>query len=246
VTPLRIAWLAFADSPVFGLLAALLAYDLALRLQRWLGGNALANPVLVGTLLLIGLLKATGVSYAAYLTGAGLILLMLSPATVALAVPLYTHVAQLQRSAVRLCLAAGLGATVAAASAVGIAASLGASDAVLRSIAPRSATTAIAVGVSERIGGQPGLTAAMVIISGIIGAVIPAGSSMQRTCTAYDSADWPWVFPVMPLPLRGPRGERRDRGLREHRHGLRRNPHRITAACNMGLIQAELGARADL
>jgi putative effector of murein hydrolase len=97
---------------------------------------------------------------------------MLSPATVALAVPLYTQAAQLRRSAVRLCLAAGLRAAVASTSAVSIAASLGASDAVLRSIAPRSATTAIALTVSERIGGQPGLTAAMVIISGILGAII--------------------------------------------------------------------------
>jgi putative effector of murein hydrolase len=166
------AWNAFCSSPLFGLLGTLLAYEVALALQRRLGGSVLVNPVLLAAAMVVLLLEASGVRYGTYMAGGELVFVLLGPATVALAVPLHNHAVQLRRSAIRLCLAAGVGSAVAGASAVGIAAVLGASDVVPRSIAPKSVTTAIAISLSEQIGGQPGLTAALVVTTGILGGVI--------------------------------------------------------------------------
>ena len=96
---------------------------------------------------------------------------LLGPATVALAVPLYRHFAEVRRSVVAILVSLAVGSTTAAASAVGIAWALGASRQTLLSLAPKSVTTPIAMGISEQIGGLPSLTAALVILTGITGAV---------------------------------------------------------------------------
>src|SRR5690242_19684582 len=70
----------------------LAAYFAAQHLQRWLGGTALANPVLVAVVLVAAALLATRTPYPAYLTGARFIHFLLGPATVALAVPLARNI----------------------------------------------------------------------------------------------------------------------------------------------------------
>lgn len=172
--PLNHVWETFCSSPLFGLLTTLLAYEASLSAQRQLGGSVLANPVLIAAALIVALLHLSDVSYATYMSGANLVFILLGPATVALAVPLYRHAIQLRQSATQLLIAAGVGAAVATVSAVAIAAWLGASGVVLRSIAPKSVTTAIAIGLSKQIGGEPSLTAALVVMTGILGGVISA------------------------------------------------------------------------
>jgi len=96
---------------------------------------------------------------------------LLGPATVALAIPLYRQLGQIMRSAGALAagLLAGSVAAILASLAIGWA--LGASRPTIMSLAPKSVTSPIAMGVAEQIGGIPSLTAVLVILTGIAGAV---------------------------------------------------------------------------
>jgi predicted murein hydrolase (TIGR00659 family) len=164
-------WVYLTASPLLGLTVTLVAYQLAFLFYERCGRSPLANPVLVAVTLLVTLLMATGTSYQGYFEGAQFVHFLLGPATVALAVPLYT---QLRRVRAMLWpILAGLvaGSLTAVISAVAIARLLGASLATQLSLAPKSVTTPIAMGISERIGGIPSLTAVLVILTGIIGAV---------------------------------------------------------------------------
>ncbi len=165
-------WTYLARTPLLGLTVTLVAYQVGDFLYRRARLNPLVNPVLVAVLLLVALLAATGTDYAVYFDGAQFVHFLLGPATVALAVPLYRNVQALRRSAAQLAAAVVVGSAVAAASAVGIAWLLGASRETLLSLAPKSATTPVAMGIAERIGGLPSLTAVLVILTGIVGATL--------------------------------------------------------------------------
>lgn len=164
-------WVYLSASPLLGLTMTLLAYQGAFWLYRRSGMNPLANPVLIAVALLVAMLTASGTSYETYFAGAQFVHFLLGPATVALAVPLFTHFRRVR--AMLLPVLAGLlaGSLTAALSAVVIADLAGASLATQLSLAPKSVTTPIAMGVAERIGGIPSLTAVLVIITGIFGAV---------------------------------------------------------------------------
>jgi predicted murein hydrolase (TIGR00659 family) len=136
------------------------------------GGWPLANPVLIAIVLIVAGLELCSIPYDTYLKGGGLIQFMLGPATVALALPIYANATRIRGAAAGIAAGVAVGATVACASAVGIAWLLGVPDDVLRSIASKSVTTPIAIGISQEIGGHPSLTAVLVITSGIIGAML--------------------------------------------------------------------------
>jgi predicted murein hydrolase (TIGR00659 family) len=162
---------AIASSPLFGITLTIGAYQLGCLLQARLGSSPIVNPVLVAIVLVGALLIVAGVPYESYLGGAQFIHFLLGPATIALAVPLYTHFRHVRRSAVAICVAVSAGAVSAAVSAIGIAWALGATDAVVRSLAPKSVTTPIAIALSVQLGGMPDLTAVLVIMTGILGAI---------------------------------------------------------------------------
>jgi len=164
-------WVYLAASPLLWLAVTLVAYQLAFHVYERCGRNPLANPVLLSITFLVALLSATGTSYQTYFDGAQFVHFLLGPATVALAVPLY---AQLRRvRSMILPVVAGLvaGSITAALTAVAIARVLGASLPTQLSLAPKSVTTPIAMGIAEHIGGIPSLTAVLVILTGIVGAI---------------------------------------------------------------------------
>lgn len=123
-------------------------------------------------ILLIGGLELSRTAYSSYFEDAKLLHFLLGPATVALAVPIYDNAERIRRGAVAILAGVAAGAILACSGAVGIAWFLGAPDEVIRSIAPKSVTTPIAIGISEAIGGHPSLTAVLVVITGIIGAIL--------------------------------------------------------------------------
>jgi putative effector of murein hydrolase len=90
---------------------------------------------------------------------------------VALAVPLYTHMSTLRRTWPAVLIALSAGSVTAAISAVATAWAMGAPLSVVLSLAPKSVTSPIAMGISERIGGTPALTAVLVILTGVVGAI---------------------------------------------------------------------------
>ena len=165
------AWVYLAASPLLGLTMTLLAYQGATWLHRRCGGHPLANPVLLAVAVLVALLALTGTSYQTYFDGAQFVHFLLGPATVALAIPLYAQFARLRRLALPLLLTLVAGSVTAALSAVAVAAAFGASTVTQLSLAPKSVTTPIAMGIAERIGGLPSLTAVLVITTGILGAI---------------------------------------------------------------------------
>jgi predicted murein hydrolase (TIGR00659 family) len=164
-------WVYLAASPLLGLTLTLLAYQGAYALHKRCGGHPLANPVLLAVTALVTLLWATDTPYRTYFDGAQFVHFLLGPATVALAIPLHAQLGRLKRMALPLLASLLVGSLTAALSAVAIGGLLGASKATLLSLAPKSVTTPIAMGVAERIGGLPSLTAVLVIATGIIGAV---------------------------------------------------------------------------
>jgi predicted murein hydrolase (TIGR00659 family) len=162
------AWL--MDSPLMGLSATLTIYALAYRLWVACKMNPLCHPVFISVGTLATLLTATGIPYAAYFNGAQVIHLLLGPATVALAIPLYRQLAALRRSLGTIGIALAIGCLTGIASATQIALWLGAAPQIALSFAPKSATTPIAIGISQEIGGIPSMTAGLVVITGLLGA----------------------------------------------------------------------------
>lgn len=172
MTELREIWVYLATTPLLGLTVTLVAYQAGYWLYLRSGQNPLLNPVLLAVMALVALLTATGTDYATYFEGAQFVHFLLGPATVALAVPLYRQLRTLRRSAAAILAAIVCGSLTAAASAVAVAWALGASRETLLSLAPKSVTTPIAMGIAEQLGGLPSLTAVLVILTGIIGAVL--------------------------------------------------------------------------
>ena len=164
-------WVYLSASPLIGLTLTLLAYQFAFWLYQRSGHRAWANPVLIAILLITLFLWATQTPYTRYFEGAQFVHFLLGPATVALAVPLFAQWKRLRRMALPLIVALLAGSATAAVSAMFIAKALGATSATVLSLAPKSVTTPIAMGVAEKIGGIASLTAVLVIITGIVGAM---------------------------------------------------------------------------
>ena len=160
------------QSPVFGVALTLGAFEIGCWVQRRCGGLPLANPVLIAIALVAVLLQTAGISYETYLKGGNLIRFLLGPTTVALALPIYHNAGRIRGAAAGILAGVATGAAVACVSAVGIAWLLGAPAELLPSVAPKSVTTPIAIGISEQIGGYPALTSVLVIASGITGAIL--------------------------------------------------------------------------
>jgi len=164
-------WVYLSASPLLGLTLTLCAYLVAQWVYARCGFSPLANPVAIAIALISLVLTASGMSYQRYFAGAQFVHFLLGPATVALAVPLARQVPRLRRSLLPLACALLCGCVTAIVSAVGVAVLLGASPELAASIAPKSATTPIAMAISEHLGGVPALTASLVIITGIVGAI---------------------------------------------------------------------------
>ena len=172
MTDLPSIWSYLSQGPLLWLTATLLAYLVGDAASRASGRNPLVNPVLVAMVLLAGVLWATGTPYATYFEGAQFVHFMLGPATVALAVPLYANLHHVRRTLLPMAAALLVGSTVAIISALWIAQGMGVDARTLASLAPKSTTAPVAIGISEGLGGLPTLTAALVILTGIIGAVM--------------------------------------------------------------------------
>lgn len=165
-------WVYLSSSPLLHLTMTLVAYLIGARLYRRFNLHPLLNPVLIAVLMLVAVLMITDTDYATYFEGAQFVHFLLGPATVALAIPLYNQIDRVRRSAISLLSALVLGSLSAAASAAAIAWALGAAPEVVASIAPKSVTTPIAMGISEKLGGLPSLTAVLVILTGVLGATL--------------------------------------------------------------------------
>jgi predicted murein hydrolase (TIGR00659 family) len=164
-------WVYLRASPLLWLTATLAAYLVADQISLRLRRHPAANPVLFAVILLALLLEVTGTDYQAYFDGAQFVHFLLGPATVALALPLVQNAGKVRRLFLPMLAALLAGSLTGMVSAVAVAWSLGASRETVVSLVPKSTTTPIAMGVAEAIGGIPTLTASLVLLTGIIGAL---------------------------------------------------------------------------
>lgn len=165
-------WTYLSRSPLLWLTATLAAYAIGDACFRAANRAPIVNPVLIAVALLAALLAATGTAYPTYFEGAQFVHFLLGPATVCLALPLWDNLPRVRRAALPLLAALLAGSVTAIGSALGLASALGITGETLASLAPKSATAPVAIGISQSIGGSPTLTAVLVILTGITGAVV--------------------------------------------------------------------------
>jgi predicted murein hydrolase (TIGR00659 family) len=135
-------------------------------------GKVYLTPLLVAPIILIAILAFTHIPYSTYNGGAKVLTSLLQPATVAFAIPLYKFFPVLKKHAREILSGVVLGSFMSIFSAACLAVLFGLNSSLLRSIMPYSVTTPIAMGVSQKIGGIPTITAVFVIITGILGSII--------------------------------------------------------------------------
>lgn len=158
-------------NPAFGITITLASYAIGVKIHGKIKSH-IANPILIACIIIILMLVPMGIPYEAYNEGAKYISFLLGPATVSLAVPLYRNFKLIKNNKAAILLGVLCGSATGIISSALLAAALGADRMIAASMAPKSVTSPIAMEVSKILGGYPSLTAAVVIITGIIGAMV--------------------------------------------------------------------------
>lgn len=179
-------WVYLSDSPLLAILITMLAYLGSYYLiQRFrLLRRLHLQPALLTIVILIVVLESTGTPYKQYFSGAQFIHFLLGPATVMLAVPIYDNMARIRMMLMPVLMGIIGAVLVSAILTVGLAKLFGLPDDIIVSLAPKSVTTPIAMGVSQSLGGLPSLTAALSLITGLIGCF--TGPMVFRLTKAHD------------------------------------------------------------
>lgn len=164
-------WVYLSATPLFGLTATLMTYVMVQAIYAHLRQAPWANPVLWSVVLIASALLLTGVSYPTYFAGAQFIHFLLGPAVVALGWPLWQRRTELRSRWLRLMLAALAGGAAASGSALALGWAVGLPVDVVLSLAPKSVTAPVAMGIAEKIGGIPALSAVFAVLTGLVGAL---------------------------------------------------------------------------
>ncbi|MDE6481603.1 MAG: LrgB family protein [Alphaproteobacteria bacterium] len=155
----------------FGIALTLLMFMAAVYINRRMPG-ALTTPLFLATIFVVIFLTAFDIPYEAYNKGAQYITYFLVPVTVCFAVPMYRQMPLLKKHAPAILLAMAIGVASSVFAVCLICIFLGLGDIVARSLAAISVTTAIAIGITEKLGGVVALTVSSVIVTGILGASV--------------------------------------------------------------------------
>ena len=159
------------DSIYFGFALTLAAYWIGLFAAKRLKVS-LCNPLLVATILIVILLLALDIDVETYNKGADYLQWFLTPSTVCLAVPLYRKVRVLKDNLWAI-LAGVLSGCITSAVGIFVLCKLtGMEEILYRSLLPKSITTAMALGVAEKIGALPAVTIIAIMVAGFTGAIL--------------------------------------------------------------------------
>jgi predicted murein hydrolase (TIGR00659 family) len=164
-------WVYLSATPLFGLTATLVTYVLAHAMYQRVQQAPWANPVLWSVVVIASVLLVTGTPYPTYFAGAQFIHFLLGPAVVALGWPLWQRRAALRQRWVPLLIASLVGGAAASGSALALALALDMPHDVVLSLAPKSVTAPVAMGIAEKIGGIPALAAVFAVLTGLVGAL---------------------------------------------------------------------------
>ncbi|GGJ97273.1 hypothetical protein GCM10009304_23940 [Pseudomonas matsuisoli] len=173
------AWVAVVHHPLFGIGITLAAYQLALAVYertRWV----FLQPVLLSVLLVVGVLLSCGIQYVEYRQSVSIMSVLLGPATIALAVPLYLNIRRIRQLFVPIMITLAVGGCFATLSVGFFGWLFGLDRFWLMSLLPKSVTSPIAMLVANEMGGDAALAAVFVLITGVMGAII--GPELLRRC----------------------------------------------------------------
>lgn len=159
------------SSSTFWMAVSIGCYALGVKIQQKTG-SALCNPLLIAAVLVGGLMVLTGTAYSTYAASSALISFFLTPATVALAVPIYRKLDILQKNLAPILAGALVGSLTSIGSVLLFSRLFGLSGQTTRSLVPKSVTTPIAVALSDLLGGLSSITAISVVFTGIVGAIL--------------------------------------------------------------------------
>ncbi|WP_025662226.1 LrgB family protein [Rhizobium sp. IBUN] len=165
-------WVYLTASPLSWLSVTLCVWIIALRIASALPANPLVNPVLLSVATIACLLSIFHIRYQTYFAGAQFIHFLLGPATVALGILLYEKLHLVRANLIPMVVALFVGSLTAVTSTIYLARFFGFDPTVVASLAPKSVTAAVAMAISSGLHGDPALTAAVVIMAGITGAVV--------------------------------------------------------------------------
>ena len=161
---------AIINSPLFGILLTLVAFEIGVLISQRFKYSFL-NPLLIGNILIVGFLLITGISLESYNIGGDYISVMLSPATVVLAVPLYRQIQKLRQFWMPILAGIFAGSLTSIGCVLFFSKILGLSSTLMLSILPKSVTIPMGSVISAQIGGIPSVTIIAITVTGITGAV---------------------------------------------------------------------------
>ena len=160
-----------SESIIFGAVLSLAAYEIGLLMKKKFK-LAILNPLLIGTICVIGFLLIFRIDYEEYNEGAKYISYLLTPATVCLAVPLYEQLSLLKKNFMAVAVGILSGVLASLVSVLALAKLFDLNHQQYVTLLPKSITTAIGMGVSEELGGLVTITVAVIVITGSLGNVI--------------------------------------------------------------------------
>ena len=175
---------AIINSPLFGILLTLVAFEIGALISKKFR-YTLLNPLLIANVLIVGFLLLTGISLESYNVGGDYISLLLSPATVILAVPLYKQLHNIRKFWKPVLAGIFVGSLTSMACVIGVSKLLGLGGTLMLSLLPKSITIPMGSVVSEQIGGIPSVTIIAITITGITGAV--AAPAVCKFCRIKNS-----------------------------------------------------------
>lgn len=158
----------------FGVVLTLIAYEIGLIIQRKFK-LAMLNPLLIAALIIIGVLLALDIDYATYNEGAKYISYFLTPATVSLAIPLYRQMEQLKKYPLAILGGVSAGVLTTMVTIFLMSLMFGLTHEQYVTLLPKSITTAIGMGVSDKMGGIVTLTVVSISVTGIFGTIMAEG-----------------------------------------------------------------------
>lgn len=162
------------NTPVFGILLSIVAFEVGIIVSRRTK-NPLFNPLLIAIILVILFLIGFGIPKEQYDSGGSFILFFLGPATVVLAVPLYKQIELLKKDLVPILMGILVGSATSIISVILLSRLFNVDLSIAVSMLPKSVTTAIGMEISKEIGGIVSLSVAVIVLTGITGAVIGPG-----------------------------------------------------------------------
>lgn len=159
------------NSAYFGVLISLASYCLGIFLRKRLKSSAV-NPLLISVIITIAVILLFNIDHEAYLKAAEPLSFLLTPATVCLAIPLYEQLKVLRSSLKAVILGIISGVLTSLTAILSMSVLFGFTHEEYVTFLPKSITTAIGMGISEKLGGYVSVTAAVIIITGILGNII--------------------------------------------------------------------------